>query len=100
MRSVIVHNEVNIEIGRHIAFDLVEELTELRRPMPGHAFANDSASFHVERREQRGRSVPLVVMRAPFGLAKPHRQQRLRAIERLDLRFLVDTQHDGTIGRR
>ena len=34
-------------------------------------------------------------MRAPFDLAGSHRQQRLRAVERLHLGFLVNTQHNG-----
>ena len=33
------------------------------------------AGLHVERGEQRGRAVPLVVVGAPLGLAGPHRQQ-------------------------
>jgi hypothetical protein len=41
-------------------------------------------------------------MRASFDLTGPHPQQRLRAraVERLHLRFLVDTQHNGMVGRR
>jgi len=30
-----------------------------------------------------------------FGLAEVHRQDRLRALERLDLGFFVDGEHDG-----
>lgn len=87
VRAVVVHDDVNVEIGGYIALDLVKELSELCRAMPGHAFANDGSGLHVERREQRCRSVPLVVVGAPFGLPRPHWQQRLRAIERLHLGF-------------
>src|SRR5690606_31848962 len=31
---------------------------------------------------------------------RAHRQQRLRAIERLNLEFLIDAEDDGTLGRR
>ena len=37
VHAVVVHDDVNVEIGGHIAFDLVKEITELLRPMPGHA---------------------------------------------------------------
>jgi len=48
---------------------------------------------------KRGRAVAFVVMGVSLGLAWAHRQQRLRAIQRLDLAFLVDTQHQSTLGR-
>jgi hypothetical protein len=37
---------------------------------------------------------------APCRLAGPHRQHRLAAVERLDLRFLVDAQHHRVRWRR
>ena len=40
----------------------------------------------------------LVVMAAPLDLPRPHRQQRLNAVERLDLRLFVDAQHQGAVG--
>ena len=39
--------------------------------------------------------MPPVVVRAAFDLAGAHRQHGLRAIQRLNLRFLIDTEHDG-----
>jgi hypothetical protein len=38
-------------------------------------------------------------MGSPLGLPWAHRQQGLRPVERLDLRFLVDAQHHGAIRR-
>lgn len=38
-------------------------------------------------------------MGALLCLAHAHRQQRCGAIESLDLRFFIDTQHDGVIRR-
>ena len=43
--------------------------------------------------------MPLVVVGAPLGLAGPHRQQRLGAVQRLDLALLVDAQHHRAIRR-
>jgi hypothetical protein len=42
--------------------------------------------------------VALVVMAAPLDLPRPHRQQQLSAVERLDLRLFVDAQHQGAVG--
>jgi hypothetical protein len=66
----------------------------------GHALADDSAGFDIERREQRCRPMPLVVVCAPLDLPGPHREERLRTVERLHLAFLIDTQHDCTFGWR
>ena len=41
-----------------------------------------------------------VVMGAPLDLTRSHRQQRLGAVERLDLRLLVDAQHQSPLWRR
>src|SRR5438270_9649825 len=54
--------------------------------------ADDLAAGDVQCGEQRGGAVTLVVEGAPLGLARPHGQDRLRAIERLDLAFLVRAQ--------
>jgi hypothetical protein len=38
-------------------------------------------------------------MAAPLGLPRTHRQQRLGAVERLDLRLFIDAQHQSAVGR-
>jgi hypothetical protein len=48
---------------------------------------------------QRGGPVAAVVVGASLRLAQAHRQQRLTAVEGLDLRLLVDTQHQRVLGR-
>ena len=60
-----------------------------------HVAADDGAVEHVERGEQRGGAVALVVV--GHGAEPPllHRQAGLGAVERLDLALLVDRQHDG-----
>ena len=58
-----------------------------------------SALVRVERRKQRGRPVAAIGMRVARGLARLHRQQGLCAVESLNLRFFIDTQHQGMIGR-
>ena len=60
--GVVVHDEMDVDIGRDICLDRIEEAAELSRPVPGEAFADHSAGDDVECREQRGRAVPLVVV--------------------------------------
>ena len=60
-----------------------------------HVAADDGAVEHVERGEERGGAVPLVVVGHRAGAALLHRQAGLGAVERLDLALLVDREHDG-----
>ena len=43
--------------------------------------------------------MPFIIVGAPFGLTGPHRQQRRGAIQRLNLRLLVDREHHGVLRR-
>ena len=97
--GVVVHDQVDIEVLGHVGLDLVEELEELRCPVAGEALADHLAGGDVQGGEQRGCAVALVVVAAARGLAGPHGQQRLGAVQRLDLALLVDAQHDGALGR-
>ena len=54
---------------------------------------------HVESRKQGRGAVALVVMRHRPAAALLHRQSRLGAVERLDLAFFIDRQHQGFVGR-
>jgi hypothetical protein len=82
---------MDIEIGRDIALDLIEEFAELLGAMAGHALCDDGPGFDVERGKQRCRTVPLVIMSAPFDLPGPHGQERLCAVESLYFALLIDT---------
>ncbi|MCY1552288.1 hypothetical protein D9M68_886760 [compost metagenome] len=54
---------------------------------------------HIQRCEQRGRSMPLVVMGDTLNVTKTHRQHRLRALQRLALALLVDTDDQRVVRR-
>ena len=42
--------------------------------------------------------MPHAVVGAPLGLTRAYRQQWLRAVQRLNLRLLIDAQHQGFVG--
>ena len=60
--------------------------------MPGVAAADHRARGDVERREQRGGAVAGVVVRMALRLPWSHGQQRLGAVQRLDLASFVDVR--------
>ena len=70
MRAVVVQDDVHIEGGRHAGVQSVQKLPEFDRAMPAMRLADDGTGPHIERGEQRRRAMPLVVMRALFGLAR------------------------------
>ena len=99
MRAVVVHDDVHVEVTRDFRLDQIEELAELDRAMTLMKLRDDLTGLRVERGEQRGRAVPIVVMCAALHLAGPHRQERLRAVQRLDLGFFVDAEYRRVLRR-
>jgi len=75
-----------------LSIDLFEEVQELGRPVAPVALADDEARGDIEGGEQRGRPVPHVVVRPPFGDARHHRQDRLFAVQGLDLAHMGNSQ--------
>jgi hypothetical protein len=61
--------------------------------------SDDCSGFYIERRKQGPGPVAPIVMAAALRLAGSHRQQRLRAVQGLNLGLLVDAQHHGPIRR-
>lgn len=82
-----------------VGVDQVEELDELLLAVPAVALADDLPGGPVQGREQRSRAVAGIVVGVPFRLARLQRQQRLGAVQRLDLGFLVHAQDEGTLRR-
>src|SRR5207253_10243308 len=97
--AVVVHDDVHVEIGWDLRLDQIEELTELDGAMALMKLRDDLTRLRVERGEQRGRAVPIVVMRAALHLAGPHRQERLGAIQRLDLWLFIDAEYRRVLRR-
>jgi len=93
--GVIVQDDVDHLAGRNCALDGVEEADEFLMAVALHAAAEDGAVEDVQRGEQGCRAVADIIVGHRTGLARLDRQSRLRPIERLDLAFLVDRQHDG-----
>ena len=93
VRAVVVHDDVHVQSTGNARLNQVEKLSELRGSMPLMKLRDHLAGLRVERREQGRGAVTCVVVRPALHLARLHRQQRLGAVERLDLRLLIDTKH-------
>ena len=96
---VVIHDQVDVQAVRHIGVDMAEERAELHGAVSPLTLAQHFARFDLQRSEQGRGAVAHVVVRPPFDLPRPHRQQRLRAVQRLDLAFLIHAQDQGLLRR-
>ncbi len=79
--------------------ELLEEVQELRFAVAVVAAIEDLAGRDLQRGEQCGGPVALVVMGGLLAQPGPDWQDRLRAVQRLDLRLLIHAQHDRVLRR-
>lgn len=95
----VVEHEVHVEVHGHRCLDLVQERPEFCRAVTSLAGSDHRASLHVQRGEQVRGAMALIVVAPSLNLAGTHRQNRGSALDGLDLRFLVKTQHQGALRR-
>lgn len=96
MRRQVVQHDMDVQARLDAGIDVAEERDEVLGAMLLLAAREDFARRDVQRGEQIQGAVSEVV-RPPLGLADVHRQDRLRAFERLDLRFLVEGEYHGIV---
>ena len=90
---------MDVEVVGDLGFESALELEELPAAVARETLSDDLSGGDVEGGKERGSAVAHVVMGAPLDLPGPHGQQRLSAVERLDLALLVDTEHQRALGR-
>lgn len=100
MRAVVVEDHMDHLAGRHLALDGIEKADEFLVAVSLHTPADHRAVENVERSEQRGRAVSNIIVGHRSALAGLERQTRLGAVERLDLRLLVNREHQRVGWRR
>ena len=93
--GVIVEDDVHRLVAGNAGVDGVQEADELLVPMLLHVAADNGAIENIERGEQSGRAIALVIMGHRAEAAFLYRQARLGPIQRLYLALLVKRQHDG-----
>ena len=95
----VVEHDVHVEVCRHRFVDQVEEAPELLGAMPRRHLRDHLAGGDIERGVEVGGAVTDVVVGLPRRHPRHQRQHGRRAVERLDLRLLIDAQHDRGLGR-
>src|SRR5947208_7228725 len=93
VRAVIVEDHVNDLADWDLDLDSIQEPDQLLMPMTLHAASDHLAVEHVERGEQRGGAVPLVIMGHRPAASRLDRQAWLGAVERLYLALFIDAEH-------
>src|SRR5215467_9059297 len=96
--SVVVANEMQLPFGV-TARQRFQESNELNMGMAREAASMHLAAGDLQRCEQAGGAVAGVVVAHAGWQSRPHRQRRLGAVKRLNLRFFIHTQHQRSLGR-
>jgi len=99
VRPIVVHNEMQIEMGRRLGVNLLEEPDELLMAMPRQAIADYVPIKQVQRGKQGRRAMAFIVMRPSPTAALLHRKAGLGAVQGLDLAFLIHGEHQGLVWR-
>lgn len=99
MGAVVIDDQVQLQILGHLLVDAPQKAEELLMAMPWLALGDHRTGGHIEGSKQGGSAVADVVMGHALHVAQAHRQQWLGAIQSLDLRFLVNAEHDSVLGR-
>lgn len=94
MGCVVVHDEMDIKVGRDAFIDVFEKLKKFRMSMARQALLNDFSAQRVERGEKRGGSIANVVVRLSGWHARTKRKYRGGSIQRLHAAFFIDAQDD------
>ena len=95
--SIVVQNEMDLEMSRNLSIDRVKEATKFYRSVSTMELTHDRAALSIQSREQRSGPVADIAMGAPLDLTGSHRQQRLGSVQSLNLSFLVHTEHQSTV---
>jgi len=95
----LVDDHVHRKVGGDLPVDEGEEPDELGGPMSGGEVGDHPAGGQVQSRVEVGGAVAAVVVGAPLGHPGEERQDGSGAVEGLDLRLLIDAEHDGRVRR-
>src|SRR5437868_10452995 len=90
---------MNIEMICDCLIEAVEELLELHRTVTTMGLADHYAGCGVERSEEGRGAMTFVIVSSLLRKARSHGQQRLSAVEGLNLGLLVDAQDHRPLRR-
>ena len=97
--GVVVDDPVHVQFRRDGLVDASEKAQKFLMAVARLALCQYHSRSDIERGEQRCGSVSDVVMGHAFYISEPHRQDRLRAIQGLNLGLFVHGQNQRMVGR-
>ena len=95
--SVIIDDQVQIHFRRGFKVDCFKKPDKLLMPMSRHAVTYNSSIKRHHRGKKSRCAVPLVIMRHRAAAAFLQRQTWLSSVQSLNLRFLINAQHERSI---
>src|SRR3972149_10278487 len=99
MGAVVVHHQMQVHFDWELSIQTFQEFKKLLMTMSSKTLPNDFTLSQFQRRKERRGTVALVVMGHGPTAAFFQRQTRLRAIQRLNLTFLVHAEHQCFLWR-
>jgi len=99
MRAIIIHDQMEIELGRSYAVDFLKESDELLMPMARHAVSDHPAVEHAQGGKQGRCAMADVIMSHCSGTTFLQGKTGLRSVKSLDLAFLVQAENQRLVWR-
>jgi hypothetical protein len=96
---IIIHDQVQVQLGRGLSVDLLEKANKLLMPLLRHAVPDDRTIEGTMNREQRSGAVTPVIVRHGAAVAGAQGITRSGPVEGLNLALLIHKQHQRLIGR-
>src|SRR6266404_1134780 len=93
VRREIVGDYVDLFAARLVDHDVSEKGDELRRGVPLGGLAQDFPGLRIEGGVEGQGAMPVVLKAVSFGTTRRQWQNRILAIQGLNSRFLIDTEH-------
>jgi hypothetical protein len=90
MGSVVIHDEVQVQLSGGLAINLVQKADKLPAAMPWQALANDLAVQQAQGCKQSGCAVPRVIVGLASGNPRTQRQQGCSSVQGLNLTLFID----------
>src|SRR5438034_5269424 len=94
VRPVVIQHQVQFLVPGKVPVQAAQEPQEFLMAMPATALSDDFAVQYIERGEERGGSVPLVVVCHRAAPPFFQGQARLGAVQGLDLALFIHAQQD------
>ena len=97
--SIVIQYQMDRKIGSNGTIDLVQELAELDGAVPWPALTDHRSRADVQRSQEAGGAMALVLVSSTLRLAGQRGQDGLTTAQRLNLTLLIHPQHQRMMRR-